>query len=286
MRQRVLRLLSENQAAAALEILERDEDRTPESSLLAAVIAYREGFIPHAMVHLRRAIEAQLRWEEDDALDRTIQPLLGGEEYLDFEQLYLDELERFEGSRDAHNRWFHLNMPVYELLTAAGSEQGRARAQSLLNLLAPERAEKLLGHGEKELERIIRDFSRSEVDARFGLEALKLLRQKQYPGLAGLVLALLLENLKEFGPFFALSADQIKDSNLQQLVVLLPLRIAIDLLLLYSLSEPKVKMGEALSLDWETRPFLGLMAAAFVNFYQQVHEFRKSAKAPPSETLE
>ena len=160
------------------------------------------------------------KWIHRD-LVAFLQPLLDDDEYHDFEHLYLDELERFEGSHDAHNRWFHLNMPVYELLTAADPEQGRARAQSLLKLLAPERAEKLLNHGESELERIIRDFSRREVDARFGLEALKLLRQKQYPGLAGLVLALLLENLKEFGPSFALSADQIKDSNLQQLVLLL-----------------------------------------------------------------
>ncbi|GEM_PF-493018 len=245
-----------------------------ETYFLAAVAAYLAGHMGRAFGYLRQVARRGFEWEDDNPLDLVIQHLLRTFDYQDFEQIYLDAMEAVEQNRaNPQNRWFSLSMPVYETLIASSNEKQKESALFLAERLDSEGHEGALEQGDRELQNILKDFARNESDARFGLEALKLAEEKKYGQVAGLILGLQLEHLKQFAPYFDLGAETIVGSSLQNLVPLLPQRMALALMLLYSASEPQDKIAQIVSQKMDPNLMAGLIALSFKAFYLEVKRY-------------
>ncbi len=253
-----------------------------EIYFLAAVAAYLAGYVGRVYGYLQKAVRRGYEWEDDNPLDIVIQHLLQTDDYLDFEQIYLDAMEAIEQNRaNPQNRWFALSLPVYEIFVASPGEKQKERALSLAKRLDSEGHEQALENGDVELRSILKDFARSENDARFGLEALKLVEEKKYGQVAGLILGLQLEHLQQFAHYFDLGAETISGSSLQTLVPLLPQRIALALLLLYSASEPQDKIAQIVSQKLDPDLMAGLIALSFKAFYLEVKRYSAGSDQKP-----
>ncbi len=253
--------------------------QTRHMYFMAAVTCYTSGFIGHVYQHLNAAVKKGYEWIDDDPSDILVQHILSKEEFTDLEQIYLDVLDEI-GDRKGQNRWFYINMPVFDLLSASNSRQ-KVNADKLIQLLAPKQKVKFTGRGHQTLEGILGDFARSEIDAQFGLEVQKEFKAGNIPQVARLLLGLLLLHIKQFASFLGLTPELIDQSHLQTLIRYLPYTIAVDLLLLYSLSEPRDKpatMQKKMDIDISS----GLIAACLDNFYHSVDHYRKTEKSPPS----
>ena len=260
----------------------REDGSQKEARFLASTAAYKEGFIYHAREYLKQAIQLGFEWEDDDPLDFVVQYLMTTPEFSDFELIYLDVGEEVElGAATARNRWFSLNLPIYDLFIASDSKKQEERATALAKLMAAEFDDSFFTKGAQGLERILRDFANSDVDARFGLEACKQLKEKNWSQVASLILGLELEHLKEFAGHFGLDAKWIDNLQLQNLIPLLPQRMAIGLMFLYAASEPKDLLQNMNTHQIDDRILTSLMAASFINFYREIDRYRKSAKSPP-----
>ncbi|HPG38961.1 MAG TPA: tetratricopeptide repeat protein [bacterium] len=225
------------QALQDYEGLFKQKIRPAEALFLAALAAYKCGVIIKARLLLKQAASKEYEWEENTSLDVLVYYLLPGLEFTDFEQLYLDAGDQVETRTEGYdNRWMSLNIPVYEFLrTPANQRQNLAQ---VLDLLGAGELGRLLENGRQELDNMLQEMTDLETDARFGLEALKLLQEGHFPELAGLIMALLLEQISRDSAVFGLEAEFINASQFQQLVVALPLRIATALLLLFSIAKP------------------------------------------------
>ncbi|MBN2356750.1 hypothetical protein JXO59_11605 [candidate division KSB1 bacterium] len=259
--------------ANVLELLHNTD--VPEGQLLAAVAAYRLGRIAHCQKHLHRFIRAGEEWQDEDAISPLLMHLLPRPEFLDFEQIYLDARDNYgRGESSSQNRWFALNMPIYELYTAGTPQKRKARALILAQLLI-DQGEVDLNAGRANLLQILQDFAASQEDARFGLESLKQLNEGRYARVAKNILSMQLEHLAQFGEHIGLTAAVVRDSQLQQLIPMLPHRLALCLMLLYAISGSEDRLMQAMQQEVEPELTTALISLAFKGFYQEFDRIRQ-----------
>ena len=263
-------------ALASFEQGLKEHPGQKEHLFLKALAAYKEGFIEQAGQNLTQTLNDDFEWEEETLLDAMVHHLLAPREFMDFENLYLDAEERVVENNDApQNRWFALNMPVYDLITSPEAKQ-KEHAQKIALYLNTQLTRDDFKLGPERLESIIKDFVADQNDARLGLEAFKLLNEKKLDQVAALILGLLLEHLKEFSPYFGLSTDYISRSQLQQVILALPLSIATSILLMYGLSIPQQDQSALAATVVNPDVVATLMALAFDAFYREIDRYRRS----------
>jgi len=214
-------------------------------------------------------------WDDDDPIDFIAQQVLPTREFHDFEQIYLDAQEQVsEQAGKGQNRWFFLNMAIWDMLKASDPKQQHRRALALADLLSPHFNELFLSNGKSELWRIVNDLQDNESQAAFSESVRKAVRENDLVKTAGLFLSLELEHLKECAAFWGLTEKEIRESQLQDLLEMLPLRLAIGLLFLYSTSQKNKDIPNYNQVKLPDDLFAGLIAAGFISFYQQVDEYR------------
>lgn len=273
-------------AEEALRLFESalKDHKSADLFALTALTEYALGFVYHAIEHLKQAARFGWDWEDNDPFDLVVQQILPKREFYDFEHLWLDVEESVnENKLNPQNRWFSINMPVYELFNTDKPDKQKKRALALVRILSPQFDMTFLEKGRQELKNILADFSASQQDATFGEQATEFLEQEKWQELARLVLALQLEHLKQFSQYFGLSGGYVEKSNLQKIVPVLPLKIAMALMVLYFITDPQDKIHPAAQLKLDDDFMAGLIAAAFIVFYQQVDSLR-STDQPAEET--
>ncbi|HOT96133.1 MAG TPA: hypothetical protein PLG50_02805 [bacterium] len=249
-------------------------DLLGETALLAAVCAYCCGRMTECLTMLMHLVKSGEEWDEEAPIEVVIEHALERSEYHDLEQMYLDAQEMVQtGNLQPRNRWFSINMPVYELYTASRAERRQQRAAALIRILAP--GETLSPEGARErLCQILQDFAASETDARFGLESLKHLEAGQWSEVARLIMAMQLEHLRQFAGDLGLEGDRIAASALQQLIPLLPLRPAMGLMLLYAIADDEDRMLQQMVQNIEEELLAALIQVAFHSFYVDMERIR------------
>ena len=102
---------------------------------------------------------------------------------------------------------------------------------------------------------------------------MKLLKEQKGKELAELVLAMLLEHITQFSEILGLTPEFVKQSQLQELVRLLPYRLAIIMMILYTTANPIEAMKY---MDEETDPDIisGIIAACLTSFYQEINKLK------------
>lgn len=271
------------QPQSALQDFNRFLQRDPQEGeplFLAALAGYRTGLIERSVERLRQAIERGFDWQEESTVDAVVHHCLAGAFFLDFEQLYLDVFEASEGNRNPQNRWYSLNMPIYDLYTAKSAAEQQQRAEQLARLLLPDEQKFEPARHVRRLNEMIRDFMRSETDARFGLEANKLLQEGQLHDLARLILAMLLDHLQQFSNWLGFEKERIHNSQLQDLAPLLPLRLALVILFLYAGAASDRFHAQIHQQEIEPNLFKALLGVGFFAFYQEIEAMRPSTDSP------
>ncbi len=258
---------------------EQSGKENAEFQFLAALAHYKNGNIKSTINSLTRALQLDLLWDDDDPIDFIGQQVLPKHEFHDFEQIYLDCHERVhEQTENPQNRWFSFNMPVWDLLKAGSSQRQGQRAIELASLLSPHFDPLFLNNGKNELGRIINDMSKNQENEIFVEKMRDMIRENRWSEAAGLILSLELENLAQFAPFFNLEQQEVKGANLQYLLNLLPMRLAVGLIYLYSVSHPDEKLANYDLVHLSDDLLAGLIATCFVSFYQQVNQYRAQDK--------
>lgn len=259
---------------AALQQVPQDR----ELLFFLAITMYKTGRIQQAQTYLQDCIRFGFEWDDDDPHDFVAQQALPIREFHDFEQIYLDAAEAIKDNKEnPQNRWFSINMPIFEMYSASSPERQKQRAADFAKLLGQHFDELFLSNGRNELWRILDDLSNSSMNPEFGKEAREALKSDEYTKIAKLILALQLDHLKQFAESFGLTADHIDQSNLQGLIPLLPLRLAVALMFLYSTSNPDDKLPNYQN-KLENTTLAALLAACFVSYYHQVDLYRVKVK--------
>jgi tetratricopeptide (TPR) repeat protein len=252
------------------------EKQGAEGAFLAAIAHYRGGNIPQTRTDLITAVKKGFEWQDDSPVDFIAQYLILGEDFFDFEQLYLDAEETVhQGNTSPQNRWFALNMPIIEMLNAGSSDRQRERAEYLAELINPENKPVHLESMADALPAIVSDFTRNSEDARFGLEAKKHLENDSIEELAKLILAMQLEHLRQFAPLLGHEPKEIQTRQLQRLIPLLPHRIALTVLFLYSISGSDEHAQHLKDTRPEPTLLRGLITLCWTSFYKTINKFRK-----------
>jgi hypothetical protein len=266
-----------DQLPQAAEILKTALNKTPDHSdllFLAALTDYALGHLADAALALSQAVLNGLDWNDEDPVSLIVQHVLHGPDFLDFEHMYLDSQERvLEDKTNPQNRWFNLNIYVYELYTATTSEKRKKKAQDLIDLLLGP-GQLSLADGSEKIRRVFEDFAGSENDARFGLEGLKLLDAGDFDSLARLVLAMQLEHLEEFYSLFDIEQGKVKTMAFNQLISLLPLRMAIAMLMLYTMATREDRLAQLMKENMEPELQKALIVSGFSCYYNQVNIYR------------
>ncbi len=256
----------------------RQKPQNNELLFLLALNEYKVGLIQSAVNHLRDAVRLGLDWDDDDPHDFVAQQVLPIREFHDFEQLYLDAVEAIqENNGKPQNRWFSINMPIFEIYSAASQERQKKRAADFAGLLGQHFDDLFMSNGRSELWHILDDLSNGSMHAEFGAQAREALKRDDYITIARLILALHLDHLKQFAASFGLTAEQIDQSNLQALIPLLPLRLAVALMFLYSTSNPDDKLPNYQN-KLENNTLAAVLAACFISYYHQVDLYRIKVK--------
>lgn len=265
------------QLPQAAEILKTALSKTPDHSdllFLAALTDYALGHLASAGLSLTQAVTSGLDWDDEDPISLIAQHVLQGPDFLDFEHVYLDCQERvLEDKTNPQNRWFNLNIYAYELYTASTPEKRKKKAQELIDLLLGQ-GQLTLAEGSEKCRSVFEDFARNENDARFGLEGLKQLEAGEYDGLARLVLALQLEHLEEFSELFELEQGKSKNMAFNQLLAVLPLRMAIAMLVLYTMATKEDRLAQMMKENMEPDLQKALIVSCFSCYYNQVNIYR------------
>ncbi|MBN1482007.1 hypothetical protein EH223_06750 [candidate division KSB1 bacterium] len=266
------------QAMPLFEAARQQDQHDAETSFLLALTSYKLGFIKQSLDQLQDALRAGMTWEDEDACDFVVQQVLPVREFHDFEMLFLDAVEIVaEKKTHPQNRWFSINMPIFELFSANTADRQKQRAGHLALLLSSHFGDLFLSNGRNELWKILDDLSNIELNPEFGKQAREALKQNNYSLIAQLILALELEHLKQFAASFGLSAELIKNIDLQHLIPLLPLRLAVALMFLYSAGNPDDKMPNYQN-KLEPNTLAALLAACFISYYQQVDKYKSTTK--------
>lgn len=250
----------------------KKEKENPELYFLLAIAYYKSGYIQRAKETLERVIALNFEWQDEDPVDFVVQNVLPIPEFHDFEQIYLDVGEYIiKKSINPQNRWFSINMPIYDFLLAKNGQQQNKRSLEIIQLLSPQFNADFMKRGKEELNKILDDLSKSKNDNQFGIEVKNAWEKNNLQRVAKLVLAVELDHLKQFASLFGLTADYIDKSHLYDLIPLLPLRLAIILMLLYSCGNPDDTLKEIDYSSFNTDLISGLIAASFISYYQQIH---------------
>lgn len=270
-------ILDKPQHALPLFVAAQEQHQNDAELLfLLALTTYNLGLIQQSLQFLQDALRAGLTWDDEDAVDFVVRQVLPVREFHDFEQLFLDAVEIVvEKKVNPQNRWFSINMPVYELFSANTPERQKQRAGDLALFLSAHFGEVFLANGQNELWRILDDLSNSEVNPVFGRQAREALKQNDYAHIARLILALELAHLEQFSASFGLSAEIVNNLDLQRLIPLLPLRLAVALMFLYSAGNPDDKMPNYQN-KLEHNTLAALLAACFISYYQQIDKYRST----------
>ncbi len=256
----------------AVKTIKINTDSDPEQAFIAALSLYKYGYIQQAMQHIERALDQGFEWQDDTLVDAIAQTVLSGLYFFDFEQIYLDA--ESEPANEKMNRWFHLNIPIIELLSSTQGKPQIKKAIQLAQILGAPTGIIENRNGKFFLMEIIDDLAASEVDARFGLEAKKIIQNDDYKELARLVLALLLEHTKQFADFIGLEKDSVPQYDLQKLVLFLPLRMATAILVLYALAEKESTQLLVESNQLDKDIVAGLIGLSFESYYSAVNRYR------------
>ncbi len=274
-------ILGQPQTSLALLAPLATGDLTGEAALIASVSAYCCGRISDCMRYLARFAAAGEEWDEEDPVELVIEHALERSEYHDLEQIYLDAQESAgKPGPQPRNRWFAINIPVYELYTASRPDKRLKRAAALVRVLAPGEPFSPEGATER-LRGILQDFAGSEEDARFGLESLKHLEAGNWAELARMIMALQLEHLRQFAGSLGLEGERIATGALQQLIPLLPLRPAMGLMLLYAIADSEDRMLQQMVPNIEEEVLAALIQVAFQAFYLEMERIRLLDLPPP-----
>ncbi len=264
-----------NTALSHLEMALANSPGDSETLFLAAVAAYKSGFIAAAGAYLKRSSMNQFSWEDDIPVDFVLQHILTRTEYTDLEHIYLGVTEEIkEGKAPGNTRWFAITLPIFWFYTASPGEEQKQRAKHLVQLISGEMMQDESIDGHEQLKEILHDFAASQSDARFGLETLKALHERNYENVARLILALQLEHLKEFARYFRLRPETITDLNMREVIILLPLRIATILMFLYASSDPRDQIDEMAQQNIDKHLLTILLTKCFISFYQEINHFK------------
>jgi len=263
--------LGKDQRAA---LLLSGRKKAPETLLLTAVTAYRMGRIPDCLSQLKEVVRQGWEWKDEDPITPLIQHVLARTEFLDFEQLYIDAQDIVaQGIERSKNRWFALNIPIYELYTSSTPEKQLSRGTELMELLAPAEIVEI-ATSRANLELILRDFAASPSDASFGLDSLARLQSGDHALLAGNILAIQLEHLAQFVELLGISPQVLRTSRLHELIPLLPQRIAFCLLVLYAVSGGEDRTMQQMQGELDSKLNYALILAAFKGYYQEIARIR------------
>ncbi len=244
-----------------------------ESFFIAALAAYKTGNIIKSDEMMRQAVSLGLEWEDELPINIVVENMLSLIEFHDFENIYLDICEEIdEGNDSPNNRWFALNMPIYDYFTAPKDQE--QKSFQLLAHIDPLASPDVLANGNEKLKVILNDLAASQTDARFGLEAIKLLEDNNEKELAKLILAMLLDHLGQFSQYIGLSNEFVKKSQLQNLVTVLPYRIAIIIMVLYTTTNPIESMQYMSEKETNNTIINGLLAACLTTFYQEIKKYQ------------
>jgi tetratricopeptide (TPR) repeat protein len=236
---------------------------------LNALYTYMQGKIITTIKSLKKAIELHFDWETQESLDLLVGFLLQENEFTDFEQIYLDvEEATCENNPHPQNRWFSLSLPVHDFFAATSDTIRQEKAKKFFDLISPAALHHPLD-GRKELESILKDFLRDQEDARFGLEALRCLQNNDIEKLAELLLALMLEHLMRFSNSFDLEKKEMKNKQLADLVVLLPQKLSLALLFMFTVSRQKEAYQQNSGKKYQDQ-LLNMLTLCFVTFYHQI----------------
>ncbi|MBD3378832.1 hypothetical protein GF406_27645 [candidate division KSB1 bacterium] len=257
----------------AVKIISKIASNTdPEQGFIAALALYKYGYIQQAMQQIERALDQGFEWQEDTLVDAIAQTVLQGPYFFDFEQIYLDA--ESEPANEKMNRWFHLNIPIIELLSSTQGKPQIKKAIQLAHILGAPTGVIENRNGKLFLKGIIDDLAASEVDARFGLEAKKIIQSDDYRELSRLVLALLLEHTKQFSDYIGLEKESVPQYDLQKLVLFLPLCMATAILVLYALAEKESTQLLVESNQLDKDIVAGLIGLSFESYYSAVNRYR------------
>ncbi|MDZ7721360.1 MAG: hypothetical protein U5R06_00685 [candidate division KSB1 bacterium] len=249
--------------------------------MLCAVTEYKLGFMKKCVSSLGQIVRIGFEWEDEDPLDHVIRQILPIPEYHDFEHIYIDILEQEQGERStAQNRWFYITAPIYEIFRAGSEQQRNRRILKVIHGLSPSFNRDFIESGRQKLEHIIKDFSKSGADARFGASALQAMENSDWQSCARLILAVILEHLKQFAEMLGLSPKNIEASQLQTLAPLLPLRIATAVMLIYFQSDPRNKIQTEALLKLNENQISAILAAGFIAFYQEIDRYAGGKERP------
>ncbi|MDZ7316773.1 MAG: hypothetical protein ONB24_11665 [candidate division KSB1 bacterium] len=240
-------------------------DESAELHFLAALNAYRRGHILECRQQMEDAAELGFSWDEETPLDAVITSLFTPEEYRDLENLYLDAAEP-----TPRNRWLSITYAVDEWLDSRKSPNGATPGR----IFAETFDAAFLQNGKAELWRIIDDLAKNPANQEAAAELKKHLRAEDYPSVAEMMLGMTLNHLCQFSHFFGLTEEEIRGSELQSLLLLLPLRLAVALFLLYAVSRPLDVLHESRPLPKDTA---AMIAAALITFYHEADRYRPSA---------
>ncbi|MBD3385766.1 hypothetical protein GF407_12675 [candidate division KSB1 bacterium] len=236
---------------------------------LNALYIYMQGKITTTIKSLQKAIELHFDWEAQESLDLLVGFLLQENDFTDFEHIYLDAGEAIrENNPHPQNRWFSLSLPVHDFFAATSDTGRQEKAKNFFNLISPAALQHQLD-GRKDLESILKDFLRDQEDARFGLEALRCLQNNDIEKLAELLLALMLEHLMRFSSSFDLEKQEMKNKQLAELVVLLPRKLSLALLFMFTVSRQKEAYQQNSGKKHQDK-LLNMLTLCFVTFYHQI----------------
>ena len=256
----------------------QDVSQNIDYHVLRAVTEYKLGFVRHCMALLNKVIQIGYEWEDEDPVDQVIRQVLPIDEYHDFEHIYLDLVEKDKGS--AQNRWLYITAPIYEIFQASSEDQQNRRILKVIRTLSPSFNKNFIDAGRQKLETIIRDFSESKTDSTFGSKTLQALNDEKWQDTAQLILAVMLEHLKQFSNVFGMSPRNVAASQLRSLVPLLPLHIATSVMLVFFQSDPRNKIHKDISLTPNANQVCAVLAAGFIAFYQQIDRYSNTRRTP------
>ena len=83
-----------------------------------------------------------------------------------------------------------------------------------------------------------------------------------------------MEHLKQFATIIGLDEETITNSQLQTLIPLLPLKIAVILMFLYAASEPKDQIQRMAQQHIDNHLLVKLLVLCFLTFYDEIYKLK------------
>jgi len=155
-----------------------------ETLLLYAAAAYKNGKIRRCSQTFVTIAEQGLEWDDEESVNVVIKSVLTLDEFHDLEQLYLDAVDAAMENKPAMNRWFGINMPIFEFLTATAVEKRRQKAVALVEYFSSPLQTSDLNHGKDFLLGMIADLAQNPDNIELASTAEHLLQDHKLQELA------------------------------------------------------------------------------------------------------